>query len=78
MRIVRALVLAMLACGTLVAGAAWAQNPTGTITGHVTGTDGSALPGVTVTVTSPSMQGERTTVSQDNGDYLVPLLPPGT
>ncbi len=53
-----------------------AQNPTGTLTGHVT--DGKeALPGVTVTVTSPSLQGTRTAVTQTSGDYIFRFLPPG-
>jgi hypothetical protein len=60
----------------LVAGAASAQNPTGLLTGNVT--DGQApLPGVTVTVTSPNQQGERTGVTNENGDYILRLLPPG-
>ena len=54
----------------------FAQVPTGTLSGHAT--DGtSALPGVTVTVTSPSMQGTRTTVTNTSGDYIFAFLPPG-
>jgi hypothetical protein len=60
----------------LLAGAASAQNPTGLLTGYVT--DGqNPLPGVTVTVGSPNQQGERTTVTSVNGDYILRLLPPG-
>ncbi|MFI5166720.1 MAG: carboxypeptidase regulatory-like domain-containing protein [Thermoanaerobaculales bacterium] len=55
---------------------AFAQMPTGTLSGHAT--DGTeALPGVTVTVTSPSMQGTRTTVTGASGDYIFTFLPPG-
>lgn len=36
------------------------------------------MPGVTVTVESDSLQGVRTIVTSENGDYLLPLLPPGT
>src|SRR5436190_14400778 len=54
-----------------------AQAPTGTIAGHVISADGKALPGVTVNVMGSSLQGTRTAVSSINGDYLVPLLPPG-
>ena len=54
----------------------FAQVPTGTLSGHAT--DGtSALPGVTVTVTSPNMQGTRTTVTNTSGDYIFAFLPPG-
>src|SRR5687768_4986786 len=57
--------------------AAFAQTlPTATIAGKVT-TDGVGLPGVTVTVTSPNLQGVRTTVTTAQGDYIVPFLPPG-
>jgi hypothetical protein len=50
--------------------------PTATLTGTVSA-DGAALPGVTVTVTSPNLQGARTAETSSSGDYLVPLLPPG-
>lgn len=70
------LVLAMLT--TLVAAPAlWAQNPTGTLTGTVTGPDGEPLPGVTVTITSPSLQGVRVTTTSVNGGYIQPFLPAG-
>jgi hypothetical protein len=54
-----------------------AQTPTGTISGRVNSADGESLPGVAVSVASTSLQGIRTVVSSVNGDYLVPLLPPG-
>ena len=58
---------------------AWGQNPTGTLTGQVTNNeDGTPLPGVTVTATSPNLQGDRTTITGANGDYKLPLLPAGT
>lgn len=50
--------------------------PTATLSGTVTA-DGAPLPGVTITVTSPNLQGQRTTVSTENGAYIIPLLPPG-
>jgi hypothetical protein len=60
----------------LVALPMFAQNPTGTLTGHVT--DGKdALPGVTVTVSSPNLQGTRSAVTTVNGDYILTFLPPG-
>src|SRR5262245_22909414 len=55
-----------------------AQSTTGTISGHVTDRHGLALPGVAVTVTSPSLQGVRTTATSSIGDYVISLLPPGT
>ena len=70
------LVLAML-LAVVTAPLAFAQgNPTGTISGRVL-SDAGPLPGVTVTATSPNLQGTRSAVTSDNGDYIIPLLPPG-
>ncbi|MDD5563770.1 MAG: TonB-dependent receptor [Thermoanaerobaculaceae bacterium] len=55
---------------------ALAQNPTSTLIGRAT--DGKdALPGVTVSVSSPSLQGIRTAATEVTGDYLFAYLPPG-
>jgi hypothetical protein len=50
---------------------------TGTIQGRVTDTSGGVLPGVTVTAASPSMIGTQTQVSNENGLYRFPAVPPG-
>jgi len=69
-------IVATLAC--IGAGVAIAQTtPTGTVTGRVIDPEGLVLPGVTVTVTSPALQGERTAVTSANGDYIIPFLPAG-
>jgi hypothetical protein len=69
-------VFSALALGVLGAASALGQNPTGTLTGNVT--DGtSALPGVTVTVSSPYLQGIRTATTSVEGDYILKFLPPG-
>jgi hypothetical protein len=67
--------LGLLAPGSL-AFAQGVQN--GTITGTVQSADGLSLPGVTVTATSPAMQGQRSTVTDVNGVYFIKGLPPGT
>ena len=51
---------------------------TGSINGRVADSSGAVLPGVTVTVTSPSMMGAQTSVTDANGTYRFPALPPGT
>jgi outer membrane receptor for ferrienterochelin and colicin len=51
---------------------------TGTIRGTVLDQQGLAVPGVTVTVTSPALQGSRNTVTDQNGTFILPALPPGT
>src|SRR6187549_642749 len=62
----------------VAAGAAMAQATTGTLRGHVGDAQGLALPGVTVTATSPNLQGTRSAVTSENGDYVLTLLPPGS
>jgi outer membrane receptor protein involved in Fe transport len=51
---------------------------TGTMSGTVTDQGGLVLPGVTVTASSSSLQGVRSTVTDENGRYSIPGLPPGT
>lgn len=52
--------------------------PSGSIAGSVASVlDGQPLPGATVTVRSPALQGERQAISAVNGDFLLANLPPG-
>ena len=62
----------------LTAAPAAAQSTTGTISGRVVDSQGLPLPGVTVTATSPNLQGARETVTSENGDYILTLLPSGS
>jgi len=68
----------ILTCLVLLCAAlpAYAQQ-TGLIRGKVTATDGSVLPGVTVEARSSVLPGPRSTVTQSNGEYQLPALPPG-
>jgi Carboxypeptidase regulatory-like domain len=50
---------------------------TGTLQGRVTDSSGAVLPGATVTVSSPSMLGTQTQVTNENGSYRLPAVPPG-
>ncbi len=68
-------VIAIVVAGATLASAQGVQ--TGTLTGTVTDPDDLVLPGVTVTVTSSSLQGVRETVTDANGVYSIPGLPPG-
>lgn len=71
--------LAVFACLLAFAAPAFAQgSQTGTITGAVRSADGLSLPGVTVTVASPALQGVRTATTDVNGVYSIHALPPGT
>jgi hypothetical protein len=55
-----------------------AQTTTGTISGHVVDDQSLPVPGVTVNVTSPNLQGIRVVTTSGSGDYIVTLLPSGT
>lgn len=70
----RAVVTAMLV--SLIAVGAYAQAQSGNIFGTVTANDGSALPGVTVTLTG--VGAPQTTVTDAQGRFRFPNLSPGT
>jgi hypothetical protein len=61
----------LLSCTALFA------QQTGSISGRVTATDGSARPGVTVEGRSNVLPQPRVTVTDGNGDYRLPALVPG-
>ena len=48
-----------------------------TLTGTASASDGSALPGATVTLSSPALQGDRSTTTDANGNYVFRGLPTG-
>ncbi len=54
----------------------YSQSMTGNLLGTVT-SDGSPLPGVSVTASSPALQGTRTAITGEAGGYYFPSLPPG-
>ncbi|MBI4477779.1 MAG: TonB-dependent receptor, partial [Acidobacteria bacterium] len=56
-----------------------AQGPTtGSITGTVVDNTGAVLPGVSVSATSSALIGEQTAITNAQGQYRFPSLPPGT
>jgi hypothetical protein len=62
----------------MAAGNLMAQSARGGIQGSVADTAGEPLPGVTVVINSESMQGSRSTVTDTDGLFRFPLVPPGT
>ncbi|HEX6083792.1 MAG TPA: carboxypeptidase regulatory-like domain-containing protein [Thermoanaerobaculia bacterium] len=66
-------VVALLLVASL---SALGQGTTSTLSGTVTH-EGAGLPGVTVTISSPNLQGVRTTVTNEAGGYTFPSIPPG-
>lgn len=75
------LAVALLAI-CLLATSAFAQgggaSSTGTINGKVTDASQAVLPGVTVTATSPALLGPQVSVTNAEGSYRFPGVPPGT
>ena len=62
----------------LAAGAAAQGTQTGALRGTVLDEQGLPIPGVTVTITSPQMQGSRAGVTADDGTFVFRQLPAGT
>ena len=74
----KARVFVLLAALLCAASPAFAQGQqSGTLGGRMSSSDNLGLPGATVTVSSPALQGVRTTVTDVNGVYSIPGLPPG-
>lgn len=69
--------IALIAVFALLAPVAFAQT-TGRIEGRVSGENGDPLPGVTVQISSPALQGERIAVTDAGGNFRFVGLPVGT
>jgi outer membrane receptor for ferrienterochelin and colicin len=68
----------LIALVALAAAPVVAQTGHSSLRGRVEGPEGAGLPGVTVTIESPSLPGgTQTKVTQANGDYLFQALPAG-
>lgn len=74
--------IGLLICvSLLLPGAAAGQTvgaTTGAINGKVMDGTNAVLPGVTVTISAPQMQGTQATVTNEEGNYRFPGIPPGT
>lgn len=76
MKLVARIALMLLLPFGLVA-PAFGQVQTGELTGTVKTSDELVLPGATVSISSPALQGSRVAVSDGNGAYVFRALPPG-
>ncbi|HET9795659.1 MAG TPA: TonB-dependent receptor [Thermoanaerobaculia bacterium] len=75
----KALLVRVAGIATIVlAAAAVEAQTTGNIEGTVTDAHGGALPGASVEVSGPALQGTRATASDSNGRFRVPALAPGS
>ncbi len=75
-KILRFLIAAVFIVG-LAAPAALADTQDGVLTGVILDAAGVPLPGVTVTLSGPDLQGERMAVTDVEGRYRIPLVPVG-
>ncbi|MBW8713022.1 MAG: carboxypeptidase regulatory-like domain-containing protein, partial [Acidobacteria bacterium] len=74
----RAGALLLVAVALLIVPATRVQaQTTGRIIGQVVDAQGAAVPGATVTVSSPNLQGVQTQVTDSEGNYRFLSLPPG-
>jgi len=70
--------MSVVAMFVLTATPTWAQSSRSTIQGTVRDESGAAMPGVTVTLTSPALQvGQIVAVSETDGTYRIGELPAG-
>lgn len=76
MDLIRAAVLTLFTVSVASPHALQSQPATGTLTGRVT-EQGGPLPGINVILTSPALQGTRTTMTSANGEFSFAFLPPG-
>jgi hypothetical protein len=72
----RSLLWPLVSC-MLAATPALGQIERGRLTGLVTDAQGAVLPGVTVTAASPALIGTQVAVTESDGRYRFPALPPG-
>jgi outer membrane receptor for ferrienterochelin and colicin len=78
MKTLRTLFFTLFSAALIAVPPAMAQDTqSGRLTGTVKSADDLPLPGATVSVTSPALQGVRTTVTEVNGAYILRGLPPG-
>lgn len=69
--------LAVCALALPVSARAQSQATTAAINGQITDAQGAVLPGATVTATAPATGYTRTVVTNEEGYFSIPLLPPG-
>ena len=61
-----------------VAGCCLAQSITGSVVGTLSDPSGAAVPGITVQLINESTGAQRAATTNESGDYLFTLVPPGT
>ncbi|HEY8562515.1 MAG TPA: carboxypeptidase regulatory-like domain-containing protein [Pyrinomonadaceae bacterium] len=69
---------ALLFCVALLAASISAQQITATVTGTVTDQAGAVVPGATVTATSAETGLTKTATTNEDGQYTIPFLQPGS
>jgi hypothetical protein len=62
----------------LLASAVWGQQPTAQLTGLITDVTNAAIPGASIDVTNVNTGITRSTTSNNSGNYVFPVLDPGS
>lgn len=71
-------IISLLALLLILSPTAFSQSKeTGAIVGTISDDEGTPLPGVTVTLTSPALMGEKSYITDAEGSYRFPALRPG-
>lgn len=76
-RVNAALVLTFLLIGGALTAASAQTSATGALSGTVRDGSGGVLPGVDITATNEATGESRSVATDENGGYIIPLLPPG-
>ncbi|MCX6564817.1 MAG: TonB-dependent receptor [Candidatus Aminicenantes bacterium] len=71
------LVVVLFFSAVIAANAQISSRETGSLRGTVLDAEGSTIPGVNLTMSSPAMMGTATDVSREDGAFRFALLPPG-
>src|SRR5438093_13782761 len=61
-----------------ITGAAYGQSDRGTLTGRVADVSGAVIPGASVSATNVGTNVSASTITTDDGLYVIPALQPGT
>lgn len=71
------LLVAAVTCLLIAVPAAFAQETTGSVSGTVTGPEGGALPGVTITIKGSGLPAGQMVVTNERGRFRFPSVPAG-
>jgi hypothetical protein len=75
--LLRVLVVMLACCDAMLAASAFGQSTSATVSGVIVDETGAAVPDVVVTIINVGTRLQRETKTSKEGQFLIPLLPPG-